>query len=324
MDSVQKDPVQREPVPEPGDLHTPVLVAQVLAGLITAPDGLYVDGTLGMGGHTRAIGAQLSPAGKVLGLELDPQAYARSAQSFADDGRIILRQASYTDLPQLLAELGVTHCQGLLLDLGLSSFTLEGTGRGFSYRFDEPLDMRYDPDQGQPLSQCLTQWSQSDIAKILREYGEERRSGPIATAIEAAARAGNLTTSGQLADAVRTVVWGDQATKTLARVFQALRIRINHELENLARFLALVPSLLATGGRAAFITFHSLEDRLVKQFIATESKDCICPPERPVCDCGHSATVKALRRKPFTAEPEELAANPRSRSAKLRILERLP
>lgn len=306
-------------------LHRPVMVEQVLDGLLTDPGGLYVDGTLGLGGHTRALLERLSPAGRVLGLELDPAAFDLATANLAGNReRLVLRRTSYADLSHLLPELGVTRCNGLLLDLGLSSFTLEQSGRGFSFQTDEPLDMRFDPGQGRPLAARLVSWSRDDIADILRQYGEERRAGAIARAIYTATTDGSLATSGDLAAAVRTVVWGDQASGTLARVFQAFRIKINDELAVLENFLPQIPALLAAGARAAIISFHSLEDRLVKRFIVTESKDCICPPELPVCRCGHTATVRAVNKKPLTPSAAELDRNPRSRSAKLRIFERLP
>ncbi len=306
-------------------LHSPVMVAQVLDGLLTDLGGFYVDGTVGLGGHTQALLERLAPAGRVLGLELDPAAFDIASANLAGSGkRLLLRRTSYAELSRLLPELGVTHCNGLLLDLGLSSFTLERSGRGFSFQTDEPLDMRFDSGQGQPLATRLGSWSRDEIAGILRQYGEERRAGAIAKAIHAAAAEGSLVTSGALAAAVRTVVWGDQASGTLARVFQAFRIKINDELAVLEKFLPQIPALLASGARAAIISFHSLEDRLVKRFIAAESKDCICPPELPVCRCGHTATVRAVNKKPLTPSPEELDRNPRSRSAKLRIFERLP
>ncbi len=312
------------PATGPAALHIPVMVEEVVDRLITDPDGLYVDGTAGMGGHTRALAGRLSPRGQVLGLELDPQAFALlDPADEAYGGRAVFRQGSYADMARHLKELGVTHCQGILLDLGLSSYTLEHTGRGFSYRSDEPLDMRFDPGSRRPLAEVLPGLSAAAIADILYQYGEERRSRAIAAAIHRAVNADTVATSGALADVVRTVVKGPHATKSLSRVFQAFRIFINDELETLKTFMVRLPGLLNIGGRAAIIAFHSLEDRIVKQFIAAESRDCICPPERPICDCGHKATVKPVHRKPLVPSAEERDRNPRSRSAKLRIMERI-
>lgn len=304
--------------------HVPVMVAEVLAGLITTTSGLYIDGTLGLGGHAAALLDHLSPEGSVLGIELDPQALTHARQRLAHrEPRVIFRRGSYGQIPRFLSELGVGRCRGVLLDLGISSYTLESSGRGFSFQADEPLDMRFNPGEGQPLSRVLPRFSQEKLADILYEYGEERRSRPLARAILQAARTGNMATSGDLARTVRSIARGPHATKTLARVFQALRIFINQELDTLKTTLDRLAGVLVPGGRIAIISFHSLEDRLVKQFFAREAKDCLCDPRLPTCQCGHQATFKVLTRKPISPSPDELARNPRSRSAKLRIMERL-
>ncbi len=303
--------------------HLPVMVAEVLTQLVTTPSGLYVDGTLGGGGHASALLTRLAPDGRVLGVDLDPGALAAARRILSGAGeRISLRQGSFTQLPVFLEELGVTTCQGLLLDLGISTLTLESSGRGFSFLREEPLDMRFDPDRGRPLSQVLLRLSQSQLADIIYRYGEERRSRAIARAIFGAAEAGRLATSGDLAATVRSVVKG-QATKTLARVFQALRIYINGELDNLQAALESLPQLLEAGRRVAIISYHSLEDRLVKHFFIRESKACLCPPQIPSCQCNHQATLKVISPKPITPTAQERAFNPRSRSAKLRVAERL-
>lgn len=303
--------------------HVPVMVDEVLDGLITTSGGLYVDGTLGAGGHAAAILSRLSPEGRVLGIDLDAQVLARARERLAgESSRMIFRQGSYDQVPQFLKELHMECCQGLLLDLGISSFSLEGSGRGFSFQTDEPLDMRFDPSRGRPLHQVLPTLNSGALADILFNFGEERRSRAIAAAIHATA-AEQLSTSGALARVVRSVVKGPQATKTLARVFQALRIFINDELRTLKKALEQLGTVVESGRRVAIISFHSLEDRIVKQFFARESRDCICPPEIVTCQCGHRATFKVLTRRPIVPGPDEQARNSRSRSAKLRILERL-
>lgn len=305
-------------------LHAPVMVDEVLAELMTTTDGWYVDGTAGTGGHAAAILGQLSARGRLLGLDLDPKALEIARRRLAPSAeRVVLRQASYEQLPAILAELQVNQCQGLLLDLGMSSFSLEGSGRGFSFRVDEPLDMRYDPGRGHPLAQVLPALSFNELADILARYGEEHQAGRIAGAIHRDASAGLLTTSGALAATVRAASTARQVTKTLARVFQALRIHINDELHALGSTLDRLGESLSTGARLVVISYHSLEDRLVKQFIARESKDCICPPELPACVCDHKATFRPITRKPLTPSPVELARNSRSRSAKLRAAERV-
>lgn len=303
--------------------HVPVMVDEVLDGLISTADGLYVDGTLGGGGHAAAILSRLSPEGQVLGIDLDAQVLDRARERLAGEStRMIFRHGSYDQVAQFLKELDREYCQGLLLDLGISGFSLEGSGRGFSFQTDEPLDMRFDPSRGRPLHQVLPSLKSDALADILFNFGEERRSRAIATAIHATA-AGQLTTSGALAHVVKSVVKGPQVTKTLARVFQALRIFINDELHTLKNALEQLGAVVESGRRVAIISFHSLEDRIVKQFFARESRDCICPPEIVTCQCGHRATFKVLTRRPIVPGPNEQAHNPRSRSAKLRVLERL-
>ena len=312
-------------LPVPASLHTPVMARQVVTGLVTDPDALYIDGTVGMGGHTRALLQALSPKGSIVGFELDASAFTHVAPLRRELGRrVTFVRGSYADLPQYLREIHVSQVQGILLDLGLSSFTLEQSGRGFTFRRNEPLDMRFDASTDAPLSERLATWPQEKIEEILRLYGEVRRTRALAATIYSRARAKQLRTTFDLAGTVDSRLQGPGRTKAVARMFQAFRIAINDELQTLETFLAKIPTLLAAGGRAAIISFHSLEDRIVKRFLARESADCICPPELPICDCGHVASMRAVNRKPLTPDAEELSANPRSRSAKLRIMERLP
>ena len=311
-------------LPDAETIHEPVLVDEVLAWLITSPDGWYLDGTVGTGGHTAAILSKLSPEGRVLGLDLDPQVLAVAGKRLSGmSDRAVLRQGSHGELPALLDGLPVKAFQGVLLDLGLSSFSLQGSGRGFSFQVDEPLDMRYDPAQGRPLHELLPGFGPRALADILSRYGEERRAGRIAEAIHREAAAGRMTTSSSLATTVRSAARGPHVTKTLARVFQALRIHVNDELRTLGAALAQLADLLNSGGRVVIISYHSLEDRLVKQFFARESKDCICPPKQPQCSCEHTATLNVLTRKPVIPSADEQARNRRSRSAKLRVAESL-
>jgi len=304
--------------------HIPVLVDQVLDWLITVPSGWYVDGTTGTGGHTAAIISRLLPDGRVLGIDLDPESLAIAREQLASDlSRITLRQGSYTQIPLFLEELSINTCQGILLDLGLSSYCLQSSGRGFSFQSDEPLDMRYDTSNGRPLYEVLPQLTPATLASILSRYGEERRADAVASAIHHEAVAGRLTTSGALADTVKDTVRGPMKIKSLARVFQALRIFINDELNSLETALELLSNILESGRRMVIISYHSLEDRLVKRFLAREAKDCLCPPYFPKCVCSHTASLKVLTNKPVIPTPEEIALNPRSRSAKLRVGERL-
>lgn len=305
-------------------LHTPVMVDEVLHWLITESEGWYVDGTVGTGGHTAALLSRLSPGGKVLGIDLDHTALAVAHERLsAETARLTLRQGSYAQAHLFLHELGEVNCQGILLDLGLSSYCLEGSGRGFSFQADEPLDMRFDPNHGRPLYQILPHLSRNALTDILVRFGEDRQARSVATAIYRAATQDRLETTAQLVDTIRLAVRGPLLTKTLARTFQALRIFVNDELNTLQTALERLTGILRTGARAVMITYHSLEDRMVKQFFARESRDCLCPPQIPQCVCSHSAAFKILTPKPVTPASEERMQNPRSRSAKLRAVERL-
>jgi 16S rRNA (cytosine1402-N4)-methyltransferase len=304
--------------------HEPVLLKEVINYLITDRSGLYIDGTAGLGGHTTALLDSLDTEGRVVAVELDPATHDLLRVRVEKFGaRVTVRHGSYNQLPRILLELGLDQCQGVLLDLGISSFSLEGTGRGFSFTRDEPLDMRFNPEQGHPLSMALKSMSVEGITKIIKDYGEERRAFPIATRMVEAIQANALETSQQLADIVRSVVKGPGTPKSLARVFQALRIFINAELKVLESALNNLASILAPGSRIAVISFHSLEDRLVKHFFNHESKDCICPSDLPVCICEHRAAYRIITRKPILPTPDEQSFNSRARSAKLRVAERV-
>ncbi len=304
--------------------HEPVLLQEVIENLISDRSGLYIDGTAGLGGHTTAILNALEPEGRVIAVELDPAAHDLLRGRVEKFGaRVTVRHGNYSQLPRILLEQGHDQCQGILLDLGISSFSLEGSGRGFSFTRDEPLDMRFNPEQGQPLSEALKNMSVEEITEIIKNNGEERRAFPIATRMVEAIQENALESSYQLVGIVRSIVRGPQTPKTLARVFQALRIFINDELHILESALYNMASILAPGGRVAVISFHSLEDRIVKHFFSHESKDCICPPALPVCTCEHRASYRIITRRPLLPTPDEQSFNSRSRSAKLRVAERI-
>lgn len=305
-------------------VHVPVMVDEALQLLITSRSGLYIDGTIGMGGHTAGLLTRLGPNGRVLGIDLDPGILSHAKERlFADNNQVILRHGSFAQMPLFLQELGIIKCQGILLDLGLSSYDLENSGRGFSFQSDEPLDMRFDPDHGQPLYQVLPHLSLDALENIITRYGEERQSPTIAKAIFHETRSNGIESSAQLADTVRKAIRGPLTTKCLARVFQAFRIYINDELNTLQTTLERMSTLLEAGRRAVIISYHSLEDRLVKHFYMRESKECICPPHLPQCICGHMASFKILTLRPIVPTIEEQVSNPRCRSAKLRAVERL-
>jgi len=282
-----------------------------------------MDGTVGAGGHAAGLLEASTPDGLLLGLDRDPQALSIAAQRLSPFGeRVTLRQTSFARLAHAAAEAGWETVDGLLLDLGLSSMQLDSAGRGFSFRLDGPLDMRFDPAQALSAADLVNDLPVRDLAEILRRFGEEPRAWQVAQAV-VAARPLHSTT--QLAEIVarasgRTRSGIHPATRT----FQALRIAVNDELAALHDGLEQALTLLAPGGRLAVISFHSLEDRQVKEFIRRESRDCVCPPEQPLCTCGHHATLRMLTRKPLRPDEAEIRRNPRARSARLRVAERLP
>jgi 16S rRNA (cytosine1402-N4)-methyltransferase len=283
--------------------------------------GLYVDGTLGAGGHARGILEACAPDGRLLGMDIDPQALALARKTLAPYGeRARLMQASYDSLNEILREIGWAKVDGILLDLGLSSMQLEEPERGFSFQHEAPLDMRFDPASPTTAADLVNTLPQDELADLIYEYGEERASRRIAQAI---VRARPLRTARQLAAVIESVLPRKGHIHPATRTFQALRIAVNRELERVENVLPQALAALKSGGRLAVISFHSLEDRIVKDYFRLESRDCICPPRQPVCTCGHRATLKEISRKPITPGEAEIAANPRARSAKLRVVEKL-
>jgi len=302
--------------------HVPVLRDEILGFLEPGPGRRIVDGTFGFGGHGETL---LEAGAEVLGLDLDQEAVAACRRISTDRPRLSCQRRSFRELPAALAEAGWGPCDGLLLDLGVSSLQLDDPAKGFSYRAEGPLDLRFHQDRGRTASELIAQADEKELVRILREYGEDRGARPLARAIKAAHRAGPLQTTAQLTDAITTALpAGAPVNAVLSRVFQALRIAVNDELGALAEVLAQVPTALTPGGRVAVIAYHSLEDRLVKRWLDRERRDCLCPAELPVCRCGHRATVRPVTRGAVTATADEVRRNPRARSAKLRVAEALP
>lgn len=302
--------------------HVPVLPDQVIDGLQVEPGGRYIDATVGGGGHARAVLAASAPDGVLLGLDLDPAALEVARDRLAHyGGRFELVHVSFAQLADVGRTRGFTPVAGILFDLGLSSLQLANADRGFSFAAEGPLDMRFDPTSSGPTAADLVNnVSAEELADILYRYGEERQSRRIATAI---CEARPLNTTRELAAVIEQAVGRRRGRLHPATLtFQALRIAVNDELNTLKTALPQAVELLEPGGRLAVIAFHSLEDRIVKRFMRRESKDCICPRELPICTCDHQASLDIVTRKPIRPSDEEVHANPRSRSARLRLAER--
>ncbi len=303
--------------------HISVLLTEALEGLAVRPDGLYIDGTFGRGGHSRAILQQLSPQGRLLGFDKDPEAIRVGNQLAADDGRFVVVQRSFAEMAEELRERGqVGQVDGVLLDLGVSSPQLDDPTRGFSFMSDGPLDMRMNPDSGQSAADWINHADEADIATVLWEYGEERFSRRMARAIVERRASQPFTRTADLAEVIKVAnpAW-EKHKHPATRAFQGIRIFINRELDDLADGLRAALEVLAPGGRLAVISFHSLEDRLVKQFMRREAKGAPLPRDLPVraADIQISLNLKGKAIKPSASE---VATNPRARSAVLRVAEK--
>jgi 16S rRNA (cytosine1402-N4)-methyltransferase len=305
--------------------HTPVLLEEVVNQLQPRRGGLYVDCTVGGGGHAREILRACGPDGQLIGLDWDDEAIAASRERLSEFGaRVQLVRASYTELERVLMSLGVTVVDGVLFDLGVSSRQFDEAGRGFSVLREGPLDMRMSRQLGATARDILRTASLEELAKIFRVYGEEKRSRAIARQIITERERAPLETTTQLARLVEQVLGPKRgAIHPATRVFQALRIAVNDELANLRQGLDIATRFLSSGARVAVISFHSLEDRIVKHFFVEKSSGCICPTELPVCSCGRKETVRIVTKKPITASEAEVGVNPRARSAKLRVAEKI-
>jgi len=305
-----------------GFAHQTVLRREAAQLLLAGPGKVILDGTLGGGGHAQAL---LDAGARVVGIDQDPAALAAARERL--QGRdISIAHGNFRDARAVLDQVGVAEVDGALVDLGVSSPQLDDPERGFSFRAGGPLDMRMDPTRGRPLSARLDEWDEKALARILHSLGEERFARRIARAIHRAWKAKEIGDTRALAEVVAGAIprkaW-PRDIHPATRTFQALRIAVNDELGALGDWLQQLPRIVARGGRAAAISFHSLEDRMVKQGFARLATGCICPPQLPVCACGRTAQWKVLTKKPVNASEEEVVANPRARSAKLRAVERL-
>jgi 16S rRNA (cytosine1402-N4)-methyltransferase len=309
-----------------GAPHRPVLLLETLKFLAPERGGLFVDCTVGLGGHSEAI-LKTSSETRVLGIDRDPAALALTKERLASFGeRFRAVHANFRDIARVLQEADESEPAGILADLGVSSFQLDSAERGFSFRFDAPLDMRMDPTTGSTAADLLADFAEEEIARIIFEFGEERHSRRIARRIvERRGRGLPVATTKELADlvvqAVRARKWKQVHPAT--RTFQALRIAVNKELDGLAQFVETSIDLLAPGGQFVVISFHSLEDRIIKRELRRLSGYCQCPPRLPICSCGAREVVEILTRRPITPGPAELEENPRARSSKLRACRKL-
>ena len=306
--------------------HVSVLLEECIEALNIKPDGIYVDGTLGGGGHSSRIAAQLT-TGRLIGIDRDPVALAAAGERlkpFAD--RVTLVHSNFDEMDTVLKDLGIPGVDGILMDLGVSSPQLDDGSRGFSYMADAPLDMRMNGEDALDARQIVNTWSYEELKRILYNYGEERYAPRIAGAICKRREEAPIETTLELVDIIRGAMPAAalrEKQHPAKRSFQAIRIAVNDELGSVERAMKGAVPCLNPGGRLAVITFHSLEDRIVKNAMAEAAKGCICPREFPVCVCGRKPQVKIITRKPITSTEEELAANPRARSAKLRVCEKL-
>ncbi len=306
--------------------HTPVLLHEVIESLNIRPSGVYVDGTLGGAGHSREIAIRLTQGGRLIGIDQDKDAIAAASERLrVFDERVTIVHSNYEHIPEILEEMGIRKVSGILLDLGVSSYQLDNPERGFSYNTDEPLDMRMDQDSPLTAADILNSRSEEELIRILRDYGEERYAVNIARGILSRREKKPLATTGELAEVIRSCIpmrMQDKYGNPCKRTFQAIRIACNRELDVLQDSVDRLIDLLEPEGRLCIITFHSLEDRIVKNAFRRNENPCTCPPEFPVCICGKASKGKVITRKPIVPSREELERNKRAASSKLRVFER--
>jgi 16S rRNA (cytosine1402-N4)-methyltransferase len=309
--------------------HVSAMREEAVTCLACRPGGIYVDGTLGGAGHARAICERIMPGGRLIGIDQDRAAIAHAESILeAYAKQIALFHGNFIQLPDYLSQLKIDAVDGILLDLGLSQYQLEASGRGFSFQKDEPLDMRMDDRSPVRAADLINHLEEKELVHIFKAYGEERWSKRIARAVVAARARGPVASSRQLADLVSSAVPGRAAAQQkihpATRVFMALRIAVNKELERLETFLDVAADLLAPGGRLCILSFHSLEDRIVKRRFRLLAQGCTCPPDLPVCACGKLPQVRLITRKVLRPDAREIARNPMARSTRLRAVEKLP
>ena len=307
--------------------HMPVMPEEVIRELNIRPDGIYVDGTLGGGGHSGLIAGRLSEKGRLIGIDQDEDAIRAATQRLAEFGdRVTIVRSNYSEMSSVLKDLSISSADGILLDLGVSSYQLDQADRGFTYREDAPLDMRMDRRQKLTAADVVNTYSEQDLSRLIHQYGEDRFARNIARHIVKARQSGPIESTGELVEIIKAAIPARVRAKgghPAKRTFQAIRIEVNHELDVLEDTLEEMVGLLGNGGRLAVITFHSLEDRIVKKIFRKCEDPCICPPEFPVCTCGRVSMGRVVTRKPILPGSRELESNSRSKSAKLRVFERI-
>ncbi len=302
--------------------HVPVMVNQSLDCLLTNLSGTYFDGTLGFGGHTSAFLSELNPNSKIIATDKDKTAYSYCKEKFAKDSRVSIYNTSFTEIKNISLLENISGFDGIFADLGVSSYQFDNKDSGFTYREEAVLDLRMNKSVGKPAYVFLNSADEKELADVIYNYGEERRSRVIAKKIFKERQNRSIKTTTQLKNLIESVVPKQNLNKTLSRVFQALRIYVNNELEELKEFLEKAVKLLNKGGRIVVLSYHSLEDIIVKEFFKYQAVSCVCPPEIPVCVCDKESTLKIITRKPLVANKDEIELNPRSRSAKLRAAEK--
>lgn len=305
------------------DFHQPVMEQEAVENLITRRDGIYVDCTLGGGGHSVLFLQNTMPEAFVVGIDADADAIEQASRKLQTFPNTLFRNVFYDQLELVLFEAEKYPVDGVFYDLGISSYQIDTASRGFAFQSDAPLDMRFDQQQKRTAAQVLNECTQDEIGRIVREYGEERHWRAIARDVVAARKVSEIKTTRDLVNVIRPIAGERFLNKTLARVFQAIRIEVNQELRRLADSLEAAFRMLNKGGRLVVISYHSLEDRIVKSFIREKSIRCICPPELPACVCDKVQELKPIRRKPVLPSEEEIARNSRARSAKMRTAEKV-
>ena len=314
------------PPPDGAD-HRPVLLHPLIESLQPRPGQTYIDGTLGAGGYVAAFLERLRPGGHILAIDRDPAAVALARTRFATDGdAVIAEHGDFAEMEAIAARHGITAVDGVVLDLGISSVQLDDPARGFSFRHDGPLDMRMDPRSGLSAAEIVNGWPEADLVALIRTYGEERFARAIAGAIVRTRTEHPYRTTAQLRETVERAVprrFWPKRIHPATRTFQALRIEVNHELESLNAGLQAAIRIIRPGGRLGVVSFHSLEDTIVKNALHVAAQNCLCPPQQTDCTCAHRASLLLLSRKAIKPDVAELATNPRSRSARLRVAEKL-